>query len=57
MPQCTVEVPPEVRFADGVRVACHLYPPGSEGTLSGDAANLVIAASLPAAPPPGEARP
>ncbi len=31
MPVCSVEVPPEVRFADGVRVACHLYPPGSDG--------------------------
>jgi len=28
---CRSEVPPEVRFADGVRVACHLYPPGSDG--------------------------
>jgi peptide/nickel transport system ATP-binding protein len=26
MPVCTEVVPPEVRFADGVRVACHLYP-------------------------------
>ena len=32
MPVCSVEVPPEVRFDDGVRVACHLYPPGSDGT-------------------------
>jgi len=32
MPVCLVEVPPEVRFDDGVRVACHLYPPGSDGT-------------------------
>jgi len=31
MPVCSVEVPPEVRFDDGVRVACHLYPPGSDG--------------------------
>jgi oligopeptide/dipeptide ABC transporter ATP-binding protein len=31
MPVCSVEVPPEVTFADGVRVACHLYPPGSDG--------------------------
>jgi peptide/nickel transport system ATP-binding protein len=31
MPVCSVEVPPEVRFADGVRVACHLYPAGSDG--------------------------
>ena len=26
MPACTEIVPPEVRFSDGVRVACHLYP-------------------------------
>jgi oligopeptide/dipeptide ABC transporter ATP-binding protein len=32
MPVCTEVVPPEVRFDDGVRVACHLYPPGSSGT-------------------------
>ncbi len=32
MPVCTEVVPPEVRFDDGVRVACHLYPPGSTGT-------------------------
>ena len=29
---CRTEVPPEVRLADGVRVACHHYPPGSDGT-------------------------
>jgi oligopeptide/dipeptide ABC transporter ATP-binding protein len=29
---CTEQMPPEVTFADGVRVACHLYPPGTEGT-------------------------
>ena len=26
MDVCRTEVPPEVRFEDGVRVACHLYP-------------------------------
>jgi peptide/nickel transport system ATP-binding protein len=61
MPQCTVEVPPEVRFSDGVRVACHLFPPGSPGSLSADAGRLAIATELPSAPPPGardgEARP
>jgi oligopeptide/dipeptide ABC transporter ATP-binding protein len=31
MPVCSVVVPPEVTFDDGVRVACHLYPPGSAG--------------------------
>jgi peptide/nickel transport system ATP-binding protein len=32
MDVCRVEVPPEVRFDDRVRVACHLYPPGSDGS-------------------------
>jgi oligopeptide/dipeptide ABC transporter ATP-binding protein len=32
MPACSEEVPSEVTFGDGVRVACHLYPPGSDGT-------------------------
>ena len=57
MPQCTTEVPPEVRFSDGVRVACHLFPPGSEGSLAGDAAKILVASAMPATPPPGEARP
>jgi peptide/nickel transport system ATP-binding protein len=57
MPHCTTEVPPEVRFSDGVRVACHLFPPGSEGSLSADAAKLAFASSLPSTPLPGKARP
>jgi oligopeptide/dipeptide ABC transporter ATP-binding protein len=32
MKVCQTDVPPEVTFDDGVRVACHLYPPGSDGT-------------------------
>ena len=28
---CRTEIPPEVRFADGVRVACHQYPESSDG--------------------------
>jgi oligopeptide/dipeptide ABC transporter ATP-binding protein len=31
MPICSEVVPPETVFADGVRVACHLYPPGTDG--------------------------
>ncbi|HSW41070.1 MAG TPA: ABC transporter ATP-binding protein [Patescibacteria group bacterium] len=31
MAVCRTEKPPEVRFDDRVRVACHLYPPGSDG--------------------------
>jgi oligopeptide/dipeptide ABC transporter ATP-binding protein len=32
MPVCTEVAPPEVRFNDDVRVACHLYPPEAAGT-------------------------
>jgi oligopeptide/dipeptide ABC transporter ATP-binding protein len=32
MEVCRTETPPEVRFGDRVRVACHLYPPGGDGT-------------------------
>jgi oligopeptide/dipeptide ABC transporter ATP-binding protein len=31
MDVCREEVPEEVRYADGVRVACHLYQPGGDG--------------------------
>ncbi len=37
MPVCTEVVPPEVTFADGVRVACHLYP-GSDSPMAGSMA-------------------
>jgi hypothetical protein len=30
MDVCRVVVPPEVSLTDGVRVACHLYPPGGD---------------------------
>ncbi|HSL34669.1 MAG TPA: ABC transporter ATP-binding protein [Candidatus Limnocylindrales bacterium] len=34
MAVCSEVMPPEVTFADGVRVACHLYPPETAGTLA-----------------------
>ena len=51
MPVCTEVMPPEVTFADGVRVACHLYPPETAG---GYAAPVLVAAPEPldAAPAP-----
>lgn len=51
MPVCTEVMPPEVRFADDVRVACHLYPPETQGAF---AAPVVVAEPLPvdAAPVP-----
>src|SRR5438093_10829135 len=35
MPVCTEVVPPEVRFSDGVRVACHLFPTSDLATVGG----------------------
>ena len=34
MDVCREVVPPEVRYADGVRVACHLYPAASADHVS-----------------------
>jgi oligopeptide/dipeptide ABC transporter ATP-binding protein len=34
MPICTEVVPQEVRFDDGVRVACHLFPPTGPGATA-----------------------
>ena len=31
MEVCREVVPEEIRYPDGVRVACHLYPPGGDG--------------------------
>ena len=45
MPVCREVVPPEVRFADGVRVACHLYPTSDIASVAHSAA-----ASTPGAP-------
>jgi oligopeptide/dipeptide ABC transporter ATP-binding protein len=62
MDVCREVVPPEVRFADGVRVACHLYPDSdvsTVGSASGDAAAAppaVVGASS-AAPPAAVATP
>ena len=46
MPVCREVVPPEVRFADGVRVACHLYP-----TSDVDAVGVVTAGQTKGASP------
>jgi oligopeptide/dipeptide ABC transporter ATP-binding protein len=50
MPVCSEVVPPEVRFADGVRVACHLYP-------TADAPSDVAGRTLVAAAAAGEPSP
>ena len=46
MPVCSEVVPPEVTFGD-VRVACHLYPPGSDGTPVTTAPPNAIGPSVP----------
>jgi peptide/nickel transport system ATP-binding protein len=51
MPVCTEVVPPEVRFSDGVRVACHLFPKSDiESVGSGAGAAPAAASSTPSAP-------
>jgi oligopeptide/dipeptide ABC transporter ATP-binding protein len=40
MDVCEAEVPPEVRFPDGVRVACHLHPPGKDGGIRVEAGDV-----------------
>jgi peptide/nickel transport system ATP-binding protein len=56
MPVCTEVVPPEVTF-DGVRVACHLYPPGSDGVQvttprpNAIGATAPLVEAIPEAPP------
>jgi len=54
MAVCTEVVPPEVTFGE-VRVACHLYPPGSDGTQVTTAPPNAIGATVPlVGPPPAE---
>jgi oligopeptide/dipeptide ABC transporter ATP-binding protein len=44
---CRDVVPPEVVFDDGVRVACHLYPPGTAGARLITTAEVVARGSVP----------
>ncbi len=39
MPVCREVVPPEVRFSDGVRVACHLFPKSDIETVAATSAS------------------
>ena len=41
MDVCREVVPPEVVFADGVRVACHLYPADRDGAVAVTSADVV----------------
>jgi oligopeptide/dipeptide ABC transporter ATP-binding protein len=49
MPVCTEVVPPEVRFSDGVRVACHLFPTSDIEAVAG-VAPATAAPILPTPP-------
>jgi oligopeptide/dipeptide ABC transporter ATP-binding protein len=48
MDVCREVVPPEVRYPDGVRVACHLYPAGSPEHVSAAAAVTHVSPITPA---------
>jgi oligopeptide/dipeptide ABC transporter ATP-binding protein len=56
MEVCRTVVPPEVSFG-AVRVACHLYPPGSDGRPVTEAPSNAIGATVPLVPPPPELPP
>jgi oligopeptide/dipeptide ABC transporter ATP-binding protein len=46
MPVCAEVEPPEVRFPDGVRVACHLYQPGNDGAMAVGPAEVAAASTV-----------
>ncbi len=48
MDVCRTDVPPEVTFGDRVRVACHLYPPGSDGAPRPLPATDTVVGEVPA---------
>jgi peptide/nickel transport system ATP-binding protein len=52
MAVCKEVVPPEVIFGDGVRVACHLYPPGTDGSRLITAAEVVARGDRQVPPTP-----
>jgi oligopeptide/dipeptide ABC transporter ATP-binding protein len=56
MAVCREVVPPEVTFADGVRVACHLYP-NADTPPQGHAASRAPAVQAAAGGPTGPAVP
>jgi peptide/nickel transport system ATP-binding protein len=52
MPQCSEVVPPEIALPGGVRVACHLYPAGSDGVPVTVPPPNAIGATAPIVEPP-----
>jgi hypothetical protein len=57
MAVCKEVVPPEVIFGDGVRVACHLYPPGTDGSRLITAAEVVARGDRQVPPTPDAGAP
>jgi oligopeptide/dipeptide ABC transporter ATP-binding protein len=57
MEVCHSVVPPEVTFAGGLRVACHLYPPGSDGRPVTEPPANAIGATVPLVEAPPELPP
>ncbi|HEX7950202.1 MAG TPA: ABC transporter ATP-binding protein [Candidatus Limnocylindrales bacterium] len=57
MPVCSEVVPPEVTFTDGVRVACHLYPAGSDGVPVTAAPPDAVGPTVPHAESPADTPP
>jgi oligopeptide/dipeptide ABC transporter ATP-binding protein len=47
MDVCREVEPPEVVFPDGVRVACHLHPPGRDGGVAVSSADVAARRVLP----------
>jgi len=54
MDVCREVVPPEVLFPDGVRVACHLHPPGRNGGVLVSADDVAAGRRLPVLDAPTE---
>jgi len=56
LPICSEEVPSEVTFDDGVRVACHLYPRGSDGAQV-PVPSIAVGVDAPVTPDDGSGPP
>ena len=56
MAVCTEVVPPEMTFG-GVRVACHLYPAGSDGVPVTAPPPNAVGATVPLGGPPADEQP
>ncbi|HEY6013689.1 MAG TPA: ABC transporter ATP-binding protein [Candidatus Limnocylindrales bacterium] len=57
MPVCSEVVPPEVTLADGVRIACHLYPAGTDGVPVTVPPPNAVGPTVPLVPSPAATAP